>query len=262
MSAPLPLLPRLWERTEVDPETGCYRWTGGKQSGPGSYGQINYNGRTRPVHVAAYEELTGQQVPDGYHVDHVAARGCRYRDCWNVAHLEPVTPRVNTLRGTSPAAVNAQKTQCPQGHEYTPENTRVSGGSRFCRACGRERAARKYREKQAAMGKVVGPAMADKTHCVNGHEFTPDNTFLDKGKRRCRTCARESTRKSQQRRREEYKINPALRPDTADKTHCVNGHELTPENTFRRDVGTPGCRICARESSRKSQARRRARMKS
>ncbi|MEU5834492.1 HNH endonuclease [Streptomyces diacarni] len=261
MSASLPLLPRLWARTEVDPQTGCYRWTGGKQGGPGTYGQINHKGRTRPVHVAAYEELTGQQVPDGHHVDHVAARGCRYRDCWNIAHLEPVTPRENVLRGTSPAALNARKTHCPQGHEYTPENTRLADGSRVCRTCERARAARFYRAKQEAAGKTVGLPMAEKTHCVNGHEFTPENTFLDKGKRRCRTCARESSRKSQQRRREEYKRNPTVRPPMGEKTHCANGHELTPENTFARNVGTVGCRICARESARKSQARRRARMK-
>lgn len=32
-----------------------------------------------------------------------------------------------------------------------------------------------------------------KTHCVNGHEFTLENTYLrPTGGRRCRTCARES----------------------------------------------------------------------
>lgn len=31
---------------------------------------------------------------------------------------------------------NARKTHCPRGHEYTPSNTRVHEGLRFCRACG------------------------------------------------------------------------------------------------------------------------------
>lgn len=30
------------------------------------------------------------------------------------------------------------KTHCPRGHEYTADNTRLKGGSRACRACGRE----------------------------------------------------------------------------------------------------------------------------
>lgn len=29
-----------------------------------------------------------------------------------------------------------------------------------------------------------------RTHCIRGHEFTPDNTYLDRGKRQCRTCSR------------------------------------------------------------------------
>jgi hypothetical protein len=31
----------------------------------------------------------------------------------------------------------------------------------------------------------------DKTHCIHGHEFTPENTYTyANGKRRCKTCAR------------------------------------------------------------------------
>jgi hypothetical protein len=37
----------------------------------------------------------------------------------------------------------AERTHCPQGHEYTPENTYVSARrGRYCRACNRERSAR------------------------------------------------------------------------------------------------------------------------
>ena len=35
-----------------------------------------------------------------------------------------------------------------------------------------------------------------KTHCIRGHEFTPENTRIDKrGHRVCRTCARERMRR-------------------------------------------------------------------
>lgn len=30
----------------------------------------------------------------------------------------------------------------------------------------------------------------------------------------------------------------------ARQTHCVNGHEFTPENTFRQHHGTRGCLAC------------------
>lgn len=32
---------------------------------------------------------------------------------------------------------NSRKTNCPQGHEYTPENTRMYRGARHCRKCQR-----------------------------------------------------------------------------------------------------------------------------
>lgn len=39
------------------------------------------------------------------------------------------------------------------------------------------------------------------THCIHGHEFTPENTrFDDRGYRTCRTCARERWRRAGQRR--------------------------------------------------------------
>ena len=45
---------------------------------------------------------------------------------------------------------------------------------------------------------------AKKTHCKNGHEFTPENTFYfpsQKGKRTCRTCWQEISRSDRSRAR-------------------------------------------------------------
>jgi len=57
-----------------------------------------------------------------------------------------VTPiRDNVMRGSGPSALNAQKTHCVHGHEFTPENTYLDdGGWRQCRTCQRERANRHY----------------------------------------------------------------------------------------------------------------------
>jgi hypothetical protein len=69
-----------------------------------------------------------------------------HRRCVNPEHLEPVTSAVNTRRGRSPSAVNARKTHCVRGHEFTPQNTawKVSTARprprRLCRACRRGRA--------------------------------------------------------------------------------------------------------------------------
>ena len=43
------------------------------------------------------------------------------------------------------------------------------------------------------------------------------------------------------------------------KTHCVNGHEFTPENTYERPTGGRHCRECRREVELRRKARRAAR---
>jgi hypothetical protein len=62
---------------------------------------------------------------------------CRVRGCVNPDHLEVVTGATNTLRGISSPAINARKTHCRRGHEFTPENTYIDRGSRRCKACRR-----------------------------------------------------------------------------------------------------------------------------
>ena len=47
---------------------------------------------------------------------------------------------------------NARKTHCPQGHEYTPDNTYiVREASRQCVACTKQKAAERHDRKKAAV---------------------------------------------------------------------------------------------------------------
>jgi hypothetical protein len=138
---------RLWDR--VEKTDTCWLWTGSRTRN--GYGQMSVGNKMKKVHRIAWEMLRWP-VPDGLSLDHL----CRVRHCVRPSHLEPVDHRTNVLRGEGISAVNAQKTHCTHGHEFTPENTMLRRrGGRDCRVCHQERgrrASRAYywRQKAAA----------------------------------------------------------------------------------------------------------------
>lgn len=104
----------------------CIVWTG-KYFANG-YGRVGY----KLAHRIAYEQAVGD-IPKGLYIDHL----CRNRGCVNPNHLEPVTLVENVMRGVSPHALNAKKTHCSKGHEFTFSNTyqRKDRTARECRIC-------------------------------------------------------------------------------------------------------------------------------
>jgi hypothetical protein len=116
----------FWSR--VTKTESCWLWTG--MANANGYGMCNRaptHGRLAAAHRVAYELLVGP-IPDGLELDHL----CRVRNCVNPTHLEPVTGAENRRRA------GLAKTHCPQGHEYTTENTYLKPtGGRQCRACNR-----------------------------------------------------------------------------------------------------------------------------
>src|SRR5690349_14648270 len=92
----IPLPRRLAEFMDRPDE--CWEWTGQVMSN--GYGQTCHNYKHGSVHRLAYEILVGP-IPDGAHIDHL----CRNKRCMNPRHLEPVTPRENTMRGIGPSAL-------------------------------------------------------------------------------------------------------------------------------------------------------------
>lgn len=119
---------RFWAKVDKGGPGGCWLWTA--FCDPDGYGKFAVGSRCVLAHRFAWELLVGP-IPEGLTLDHVKARGCEHRHCVNPGHLEPVTNRVNVLRGEN---ANARKTHCKRGHPldeaYIPKN-----GSRQCRAC-------------------------------------------------------------------------------------------------------------------------------
>lgn len=145
-------------------------------------------------------------------------------------------------RAANPPKPRPKKQFCKNGHEFTPENTRVDPkrGVRSCRTCKRAQAS-KYRSRKDKQ--VVHRAEV----CKNGHVMDEGNShFAPDGARSCRACGRARARESYQRTQSHR--GPAF----AERTHCPLSHPYSPENTYVTSKGHRQCRTCnkAREIAR------------
>lgn len=135
----------FWEK--VRKSDGCWEWIGARDVR--GYGLHHGVRRKYLAHRVSYAMAYGEVK--GLDLDHL----CRNRACVRPDHLEAVSHRENCRRGNGWAGLNARKTHCPQGHEYTPENTKIvfkktqPNGGRVCRACRREKNAEKLRRRYA-----------------------------------------------------------------------------------------------------------------
>lgn len=168
---------RFW--LKVNRTGGCWLWTAAVSTG--GYGRVHWDGKLRQAHRVAYELEVGP-IPEGLELDHL----CRVRRCVRPDHLEPVSGKVNKLRGVSPSADHARKTHCDAGHplEGPGADVYTRNGWRYCRPC-RLAAALKYQRRKRAEKLVT-------TTCVAcGKDFTYN------GKRR--TLCSDECRKDRQR---------------------------------------------------------------
>lgn len=150
----------FWQ--QVDRSAGpdaCWPWTG--QVGENGYGQFSLYGRGRGVHAVALHFAEGLSLSSAMvQVDHLChtpsecalGDSCPHRRCCNPKHLAQVAARVNVMRSSGVAALNAGRSHCKNGHEYTEENTlwQRGGTKRVCRAC-KKAWERRYRPRRLAL---------------------------------------------------------------------------------------------------------------
>ena len=136
---------RFWSYVDRFGPDECWLWMGGSRGG--GYGAF-WDG-TRRVRAYRYAyELLIERIPTGLDLDHL----CRNHGCVNPAHLEPVTTKVNILRGVGAPAQNARKTHCKYDHPLEGENLRVRSGRRDCMICVRRRAREVAARRRARRG--------------------------------------------------------------------------------------------------------------
>lgn len=176
-----------FRRYIVHDVSGCWVWTGGRNSRRKPESQQYGVYRRRLAHRWSYEHFVGL-IPPNTEIDHL----CRRTLCVNPAHLEPVSHQVNIVRGESPAANHARKTHCAKGHPYD----RLTSGKRVCRECSRKRSREWYRRTGRVSGVGSGGTQRAKTVCAHGHPYDEHNTYWrSDGTRDCRTCRRLRKRK-------------------------------------------------------------------
>ena len=124
---------------------GCWIWTASTRNE--GYGCYWFRNKLWRAHRVSWTLLKGE-IPEGMLVLHK----CDIPQCVNPDHLEVVSFRENVLRGTQPTAINAMKTHCSNGHEFTPENTKFYRNRhthRICIKCSIEKSIRLKEQRRA-----------------------------------------------------------------------------------------------------------------
>jgi hypothetical protein len=143
MTRDLRVVERFWAKVDLNGPllspyfSQCWLWTDKRT--PDGYARFRDGKRTIAAHRFTYELLRGP-IAKGLVSDHL----CRVKHCVNPFHIEPVTDKVNVLRGIGLTAKQAKQTHCIHGHEFSPRNTYMCEGKRHCRAC---KAARERRRR-------------------------------------------------------------------------------------------------------------------
>ncbi len=132
-----------WLSHEIPPlDLPCKQWPGFIDRD--GYGRLGRRIASRMV----WEKVNGP-IAKGLTIDHM----CKTRSCIELTHLQLLTQGENSLRGSSPPALEARQTHCRNGHPFSGENLKIWRGRRACVICNRAKARRNskaYLERKRA----------------------------------------------------------------------------------------------------------------
>jgi hypothetical protein len=249
-----------FSRYAAEDRDGHWMWSGPTNGRDVcDYGRLFMGDKAIPrymqAHRWAYQFFIGP-VPDGLELDHL----CEITLCVNPWHLDPVPHAINVKRGNRwPGPSGGRKAgsstleerealrpDCPScGTLYVT----YANGKRRCPSCYNARTNEWARRTGRVTGEGTGARQRERTHCTQGHEYTPENTYISPktGVRDCKICRKNRNRESRER----------LRVPVEPVTQCVNGHDYTPENTFIRSNGRRSCRACMKKRKKGVMERKR-----
>ena len=125
----------FWSRVDIKGPDDCWEWTGNRTSK--NYGKLPFHWEGRSASRYSYYLNIDPDFDRSMFVCH----HCDNPPCVNPKHLFLDTQKGNMQDMAKKGRSRGQKvTHCPQGHEYTKENTyvRKSTGKRLCLTCKRE----------------------------------------------------------------------------------------------------------------------------
>ena len=159
---------RFLSKVSVNSTTGCWDWNAGCI--PCGYGLFRVPANERKAYTRGNTQKRGERNFSAHRVCWSIFKGalsphlvldhtCRNRKCVNPDHLREVDEYVNgTENSVSVQAINAQKTHCIHGHEFTPENTIISNREgrvgRKCRKCKNRIGAKRYWKSPAGIRNI------------------------------------------------------------------------------------------------------------
>lgn len=126
---------RLESYDPGNPDPNCWEWPWAR--GTRGYGYVKINGRMFRVHRVVASRILNLNLENEAEL---ALHKCDNPPCFNPAHLEVGDQSMNM--------VDRYKNHCSKGHELTPGNVYLSGGTRHCRKCNLEWHRRKNQEKK------------------------------------------------------------------------------------------------------------------